>query len=62
MSSGPPGGGLHLAGGAAAHLPQEGLSRFSAPSSRGRCHLAFLFDLFCLGLMWWDLPGDEGPI
>lgn len=37
------------------------LSNFSAPVSF-KCHLVFLFDLFCLGLLWWDLPSGEHPI
>lgn len=41
---------------------ERDLSNFSAPSVSFKCHLVFLFDLFCLGLPWWDLSPGEGPI
>lgn len=56
----PPGWGapLGLAGSTAAYPPQV-LGGFYAPPL---LTFVFLFDLFCLGYLWWDLPWEEGPI
>lgn len=47
-----------MAGSTAAYPPQV-LGGFYAPPL---LTFVFLFDLFCLGYLWWDLPWEEGPI